>query len=331
MENQNTSKRQLESSFSFMSGDLMRQRRADMNLARSSPSLCTIMGALIFAVGGRFQEDNDQFLNKYSNQTEKYYMIDDEWEIQTPVLNSPKLGVALCKFKNRFLYAFGGDNGLVKNNIVDEIERLDLAELEDSSDSDSNSRNQRFGGEVQKWELLYIKKKQWTPLCFCLATLIDDESILLIGGRKNLTESSGAYIFNAEEEILKPFPQQMMMKDHFHRNGSQVAKLYNQIFFLGTNYIHCWSFELSKWILASEAYIDLVPKIKNQQQNDDEKQQVQEQIDQEEEEKSYKNEDQNNQHNFQTKQDQDIEYQESYQDINYESSDHESDKEQQLK
>jgi hypothetical protein len=52
------------------------------------------------------------------------------------VLNTAKQGIALCKFRNQYLYAFGGDNGRQKGNILDDIERLDLVEEE----------------EVLKWE-----------------------------------------------------------------------------------------------------------------------------------------------------------------------------------
>ena len=61
-----------------------------------------------------------------------------------PVMNEPKAGVALCKFQNRYLYAFGGDTGRTTGpNIVSDIERLDLYEEE----------------TLEKWDLLYIKMK----------------------------------------------------------------------------------------------------------------------------------------------------------------------------
>jgi len=85
------------------------------------------MGYVIYMVGGEYFEE-EKF--RKSDVTEKYYVEDDEWDLLIPKLNSPKSGVALCKFQNSFIYAFGGDTGRSKRNIVNEIERLDLLEEE---------------------------------------------------------------------------------------------------------------------------------------------------------------------------------------------------------
>ncbi len=79
-----------------------------------------------------------------SSKCEKYYIADDEWDILPANLNTPKQGVALCKFRNQYLYAFGGDNGRSKGNIVSDIERLDLLDEENAT----------------KWEQLFIKSKE---------------------------------------------------------------------------------------------------------------------------------------------------------------------------
>lgn len=66
------------------------------------------------------------------------------------------------------MYAFGGDNGSIKGNIVSDIERLDLYEEE----------------EVTKWDLIYIKQKEVTsPFAYAIALPIDDARILIVGGR----------------------------------------------------------------------------------------------------------------------------------------------------
>lgn len=118
-----------------------------------------------------------------------------------PTLNAPKTGLAVSKFQNRFLYAFGGDNGKSKNNIVSEIERLDLEEEENA--------------DYKKWELLYIKKKKLTPFSFGLATLIDDSNILIMGGRQNIMGLKKTYIYNVDEDILQPFESPMNETDYF--------------------------------------------------------------------------------------------------------------------
>lgn len=64
------------------------------------------MNSVIYLVGGiEFDGEND----KASALTEKYYIEDNEWDILLPKLNTAKAGVALCKFQNTYLYAFGGD------------------------------------------------------------------------------------------------------------------------------------------------------------------------------------------------------------------------------
>ena len=121
-----------------------------------------------------------------NNQTEKYYIDDDEWDILTPVLNSPKAGIALCKFENQYIYAFGGDNGKFKGNIVNEIERLDLIE-EDN---------------IKKWELLYIKHKQMVPFAYGLALLLDDSKILILGGKQNIVSLTKTYLYDLSQDTL---------------------------------------------------------------------------------------------------------------------------------
>ena len=69
--------------------------RTQFNIARTSFSLCSLMGYVIYMVGGQIYED-DKY--RMCNQTEKYYIEDNEWDILPPVLNQPKCGVALCKF-----------------------------------------------------------------------------------------------------------------------------------------------------------------------------------------------------------------------------------------
>lgn len=127
------------------------------------------MGYVIYMVGGESYEE-ERF--RKSDVTEKFYIEDDEWDVIVPKLNRPKSGVALCKFQNSFIYAFGGDNGSSKKNIVNEIERLDLAE-EDNP-------------EQKYWDLLYIKHKTLLPLAYAFASLIDDDRMILLGGRQNI-------------------------------------------------------------------------------------------------------------------------------------------------
>jgi hypothetical protein len=85
-----------------------------------------------------------------SGVTEKYYIEDDEWDLLKPVLSKPKAGAALCKFQNRYLYAFGGDRSS-GGNISSDIERLDLY----------------YEESLDKWEILYIKHKiMQTPFAY---------------------------------------------------------------------------------------------------------------------------------------------------------------------
>lgn len=122
--------------------------------------------------------------------TEKYYIADDEWDVLPALLNTPKQGAALCKFQNRFIYAFGGDSGRSSGgNILSEIERLDLY----------------YEEELTKWELLYIKQKVLSPLAFGQALLVDDHRILIVGGKQNIVSLTKTYLYDVVEGRLSPF------------------------------------------------------------------------------------------------------------------------------
>jgi Kelch motif len=101
--------------------------------------------------------------------TEKYYITDDEWDVLPPLLNTPKSGIALTHFQNRYLYAFGGDSGRTSGqNILSDIERLDLYYEEDTT----------------RWEQLYIKHKQSvSPFAYGAAFRCGESSILIVGGK----------------------------------------------------------------------------------------------------------------------------------------------------
>jgi len=104
--------------------------KTPFNIPRNNFSLCTVMGYVIYSVGG-IEFDGEK--QRASGSTEKYYIEDNECDVLVPKLTQPKAGVALCKFRNQYLYAFGGDTLKSKCNIVNEIERLDLLE-EDNPD-----------------------------------------------------------------------------------------------------------------------------------------------------------------------------------------------------
>lgn len=71
--------------------------KTPFNVPRNNFSLCSVMGYVIYSVGG-IEFDGEK--QRPSGSTEKYYIEDNEWDVLVPKLTQPKAGVALCKFRN---------------------------------------------------------------------------------------------------------------------------------------------------------------------------------------------------------------------------------------
>ncbi len=86
-----------------------------MNYTRADHSLCAIEG-FIYVVG--------TFVNNMVyGFCERYDTHKDKWKEIAP-LNVPRSGVALCAFKNQYLFAFGGR--VDQKRIIDVIECYDI-------------------------------------------------------------------------------------------------------------------------------------------------------------------------------------------------------------
>jgi hypothetical protein len=86
-----------------------------MQYARADHSLCAIEG-FIYVVGS--------FVNNHVyGWCERYDTQKDKWKTIAP-LGIARSGVALCSFKNRYIFAFGGR--VDQKNIVDVIEVYDI-------------------------------------------------------------------------------------------------------------------------------------------------------------------------------------------------------------
>lgn len=86
-----------------------------MKYAHADHSLCAIE-SFIYVVGTFVN-------NKVYGISERYDVQKDKWKLIAP-LNIPRSGVALCSFKNQYLFAFGGR--VDQKRIVDVIEVYDI-------------------------------------------------------------------------------------------------------------------------------------------------------------------------------------------------------------
>ena len=75
------------------------EKKADMFLPHADHSLCSIE-SFIYVVGTFFN-------NRVYGDCERYDVQKNKWKQIAP-LNIPRSGVALCSFKNQYLFAFGG-------------------------------------------------------------------------------------------------------------------------------------------------------------------------------------------------------------------------------
>lgn len=173
---------------------------------------------------------NEQAKNytKYelTGKCEMYYVEEDQWEDDQPSLNTPKQGVALCNFRNKCLYAFGGLNQQSKGTQVAEIERLNL-------DGEASEN---------EWVEIYIKVKEgFGPFGFALALPINDDSILIIGGQDHVGQLSNVFLYNHEQDIFTNQEHSLAEKDHFYQpGGPQYCALFDKLYILGVNNTHCY-------------------------------------------------------------------------------------------
>jgi hypothetical protein len=91
------------------------EKKASMFYPHADHSVCSIDN-FIFVVGTFVDNQVYGYCEKYDTQK-------DKWKIIAP-LNVPRSGVALCSFKNQYLFAFGGR--INQKQIVDVVEVYDI-------------------------------------------------------------------------------------------------------------------------------------------------------------------------------------------------------------
>jgi hypothetical protein len=75
------------------------EKKSDMFYPHADHSLCAIE-SFIYVVGTFVNNQVYPFCERYDSQK-------DKWKMIAP-LRVPRSGVALCSFKNQYLFAFGG-------------------------------------------------------------------------------------------------------------------------------------------------------------------------------------------------------------------------------
>lgn len=130
-----------------------------MKYARADHSLCAIEG-FIYVVGTFVNNQVYGFCERYDTQK-------DKWKEIAP-LNVPRSGVALCSFKNQYLFAFGGR--VDQKRIIDVIEVYDI------------KRN-----VWQEMNSQQVDKSKWVASYMGVAYQITDKEIMIFGGKSALT------------------------------------------------------------------------------------------------------------------------------------------------
>lgn len=86
-----------------------------MHYPHADHSVCAIEG-FIYVVGTFVNNQVYPYCERYDTQKDKWKQIAD--------MRVPRTGVALCSFKNQYLFAFGGR--VDQKRIVDTIEVYDI-------------------------------------------------------------------------------------------------------------------------------------------------------------------------------------------------------------
>jgi hypothetical protein len=153
------------------------EKRADTLYPRADHSVCAIE-SFIFVVGTFINNQVYPFCERFDSQKNK-------WKAIAP-LNVPRSGVALCSFKNQYLFSFGGR--VDQKRIVDVIEVYDI------------KRN--------AWQVIPAEgcdKSKWIPGYMSNAYQITDKEIMIFGGKSGLTFQifDGVFVIDLERMQIK--------------------------------------------------------------------------------------------------------------------------------
>ncbi|TNV78924.1 hypothetical protein FGO68_gene3347 [Halteria grandinella] len=102
---------------------------------------------------------------------------------------------------------------------------------------------------------MYIKHKSMSPMAFGQAMLIDDDQILIVGGKQNIVSLTKTYLYSISSDRLAPFPGGQLIDSDYFRGSAQWGVVNEQLFAMGVQYIHCYSQREGRWITASDAYV----------------------------------------------------------------------------
>ena len=150
-------------------------------------------------------------------------------------MNIPRSGVALCSFKNQYIFSFGGR--IDQRRIVDTIEVYDI------------KRN--------VWKELAtpsVDKTKWVPAYMSVAYQITDKEIMIFGGKSALTFQifNGCFVLDIERMVINE--KGSLVNPSSFMNTPLV---FNQCLYAFGNdiYIHKYSIPEQKWSCIPKAFI----------------------------------------------------------------------------
>lgn len=202
------------------------EAKSDMFYAHADHSLCSIE-SFIYVVGTYVN-------NQVFGWCERYDVQKDKWKI-IPPLNHPRSGVALCCFKNQFIFAFGGR--VDQRRVVDIIEVYDI--------------------KKRAWQEIpssICDKSKWIPAYMSLAYQITDKEIMIFGGKSALTFQifNGVFVFDLEKmqivergSLINPcsfMDTPLVFNHNLYAYGNDI-------------YIHKYSFPEQKWSCVPKSLV----------------------------------------------------------------------------
>ena len=202
------------------------EKRSSMHYAHADHALCAIE-SFIYVVGTFVN-------NKVYPYCERYDCQKDKWKVIAP-LNVPRSGVALCSFKNQYLFAFGGR--VDQKSIVDVIEVYDIKK---------NAWQEITGAACDK--------SKWIPGYMSLAYQITDKEIMIFGGKSALTFQifDGVFVFDIEK--LEVFERGTLVNPCSFMNTPLVFN--HTLYAYGNDvFVHKYSIPEQKWTCVPKQFL----------------------------------------------------------------------------
>lgn len=197
---------------------------ADMNIARANHSMISVTNNSLYVVGGANSEG-------CISSCEEYLLDKNKWR-QIASLNEAKKCVSICKFKSKYLYAFGGLTN-DKDASTEKIEMFDTA--------DTTSK---------LWNIVTLASGAalWKKSVFAGTFELSPNEILLFGGLYNGKEVDYCLTFNPEAKSMTSSGK-IQRLDTFYKTKYGISGTQMAIVGSHDGDLHIFDKEKKTWVL----------------------------------------------------------------------------------